>query len=88
MGSGFGIASLILGILGIAAPWIGVFIPFFPGFVGIVLSILAIIFGIIGIAKDDSKAPGIIGLIFGIIGIIIWIFAALILVWFINNINP
>ncbi len=75
MGSGFGIVSLILSIIGIGTLFLRFifFNFFFIGPAGIVFFVLAIIFGIIGIAKDDSKAPGIIGLIIGIVGAIIWV---------------
>lgn len=72
MGSVFGILSLIFGIFGLASTFIGFIFPFL-GFSSIGILILAIIFGSIGIAKDDSKAPGIVGLIFGIIGVVFWI---------------
>ncbi|MFX1298030.1 MAG: DUF4190 domain-containing protein, partial [Promethearchaeota archaeon] len=47
---------------------------------GIALPILAIIFGGIGIAKDDSKALGVVGLVLGIIALVLWILAPIILV--------
>lgn len=71
MGSPFGIISLIAGICSLFFPFLRIFLPFL-GFWTIAIPIVAIIFGIIGIANDDSKAPGIIGLIFGIIGLIIF----------------
>lgn len=43
------------------------------------LPFIAIIFGVIGIAKDDSKVLGIIGLILGIIGIRILILAVMVM---------
>lgn len=58
MGKGFGIASLILGIIGIF-------------FAQIILGPLAIIFGIIGRKKDDSKGSATAWLIIGIIGTIL-----------------
>ena len=72
MGKIFGILSLICGILGLAVPIVGLR---FPGlaFGSIILPILAIIFGAIGIAKDDSKALGVVGLVLGVIGLVIWI---------------
>ncbi|MFX1568488.1 MAG: hypothetical protein ACFFCV_08980 [Promethearchaeota archaeon] len=79
MGSPFGIVSLISGICGVAFPFLGFFVPFLGGLWIVALPIIAIIFGIIGIAKDDSKAPGIVGLIFGIIGLVIWVLAFVLL---------
>ena len=67
MGSTFGIIGLICGIIA----GVIMFSPFsFPGLV-IILIVVAIIFSFIGIIADDSKAPGIIGLIIGIILIIL-----------------
>lgn len=67
MGSTFGIIGLICGIIA----GVIMFSPFsFPGLV-IILAIAAIIFSFIGIISDDSKAPGIIGLIIGIVILII-----------------
>lgn len=45
----------------------------FYAFWGIGLPILAMVFGVIGIAKDDSKA-------LGVVGIVLWIIAPLVLV--------
>jgi len=43
----------------------------FYAFWGIGLPILAMVFGAIGIAKDDSKALGVVGLVLGIISLIL-----------------
>lgn len=39
--------------------------------VGLILGILGLILGIVGTAKDEARAPGIVGLIFGAIAIFI-----------------
>lgn len=72
LGSTFGIIGLIFGLLGAFLVWIF-------GFWTIPFPILAIVFSGIGIAKDDSKAPGIIGLILGIIGLVFWILVIVLL---------
>ena len=73
LGKVFGIISLIMGLIGLALIpifiWVFV-IPFFGLIFWIVVGI-AIVFGIIGIAKDDSKGLGIVGLILGIIAIVL-----------------
>ena len=69
MGKVFGILSVIFGMLGLATLWLGLLFPIL-GMGSIGFAILAIIFGAIGIPKDDSKAPSIIGLIFGILWIL------------------
>lgn len=70
LGSIFGILSIFFGILGLASPWLGLLFPFlimnFLVMASIGFAILAIIFGVKGISKNDSKAPGIVGLIFEI----------------------
>ena len=43
-----------------------------------VLPTIGLIFSIIGIAKNDNQAPGIIGLVFALVGIIIAIASILI----------
>ncbi len=75
MASTFGIIGLICGILGAILVW-------FFGFWTIAFPILAIIFSGIGISKDDSKAPGIIGLILGILGLVFWILVIVLLAAF------
>jgi hypothetical protein len=58
-GSGFGVASLVLGILAITIGWL--FAPF-----GILLAILAIVFGGIGIGRNRrGKGMAIAGLVLG-----------------------
>ncbi|KKN06445.1 hypothetical protein LCGC14_1077260 [marine sediment metagenome] len=75
MGSTFGIIGLICSIIA----GVIMFSPFsYPGLV-IILIAVAIIFSFIGIISDDSKAPGIIGLIIGIILIILPLF---VFAWF------
>lgn len=67
--SGFGIASLILGIIGILTLCI---------VLGIVPAILSIVFGIIAIAnKDNKKALPIIGIVLSSIAIIGSVFVAI-----------
>lgn len=60
MGKGYGIASLIISI-------IGIFVA------GIILGPIAIILGLVGRKKDDSKGLATAGLIIGIIVTILWI---------------
>ncbi len=40
-------------------------------FAGLGLGILGLILGIVGAAKDDKRAPGIVGIVFGAIDIVI-----------------
>ena len=79
MGRVFGILSIIFGILGLATPWLGLLFPFL-GILSIGFAILAIIFGALGISKDDSKALGIVGLIFGIL----WILSVILYTMFLS----
>ena len=74
MGKVFGALALVFGLLALLLGWaILLFVPF-GGYIMYALYGLAIVFGIIGIIKDDSKAMGIVGLIFGIIALILWVF--------------
>ncbi|MFX1392270.1 MAG: hypothetical protein ACFFAH_01730 [Promethearchaeota archaeon] len=79
MGNGFGISALIFGIVGCIFCGLLLYysirntMTFYIQILGLILGISSLIFGPIGIAKDDSKAPGIIGLIFGIITVIIYV---------------
>ncbi len=66
MGKGFGIAALILGIIGLILSLLIITTLF-----GLVLGILAIIFGLIGTSKDETKTLAIIGLIFGLIAVFV-----------------
>ncbi|MFW9900761.1 MAG: hypothetical protein ACFFDY_05670 [Candidatus Thorarchaeota archaeon] len=67
MGKVFGLIGMLCGLAAVGLIW------FFFGWWILVLAILGIVFGAIGIAKDDSKAMGVVGLIFGIIGLVLWI---------------
>ena len=69
-GAGFGIASLVLGIV----TWVLFWIPF----VGQILPILAIVFGIIGL-KRPGKAMGIAGLVLGAISLFLKILGFIVL---------
>ncbi|MFX1479678.1 MAG: hypothetical protein ACFFCI_16265 [Promethearchaeota archaeon] len=88
MGKTFGIIALLMGIIGIIVIALFFILVFAIGFVipwwdliVIILGALAIVFGIIGIAKDDSKGLGIVGLILGIIlEVVIWVVFPLVLV--------
>jgi len=71
-GSGFGIAAMVLGIVGVILGWW--LIPL----LGFVLSILAIIFGGVGL-RSRGRGMSIAGLVLGIItavlsiiGVVIW----------------
>lgn len=68
-GSGFGVVSLICGIIGLLGSYIYGGPPFmtFPFF-----RILAVIFGGIGIKRDENIAPAVFGLILGIIGLTLY----------------
>jgi hypothetical protein len=69
---GFGIAALVLGLVGVVLLWLP--------YVNIICAILAIIFGILAIVKTTSKGLGIAGLVLGavviLIGVILIIIAA------------
>lgn len=71
-GNGFGVAALVLGLVGlIIFSWI----PGINLFTGIPLGILALIFGIIALSKAKSrggkgKGTGIAGVILGVLTII------------------
>jgi len=67
MGKVFGLIGMLCGIASIALIW------FLYAMWFIALPIVAIVFGAIGIAKDDSKAMGVVGLVLGIIALVIWI---------------
>jgi hypothetical protein len=73
--NGMAIASLILGLLGLALLWV----PYFA----FVLPLLAVIFGVVGLAQataddrlDSGRGMAIAGIVFGLIGLAV---AALIL---------
>ncbi len=64
-GSGFGVVSLICGIIGLLGTLAyGPVLGNLP-----VLRFLAVIFGSIGIKRDDNTSMAVIGLILGIIGL-------------------
>ena len=79
MGSGPGIASMILGIIASIFVWIlfpvliimglgsanlGLAVlGIFAGFLGIILAVVGLILGIVGVASDEKKVYSIIGLI-------------------------
>lgn len=62
--SGFGIASLVLGIIAIVFSFIPVI-----SYISFILGILAIIFGIVSLCKGASKGLAIAGLIIAIIAV-------------------
>lgn len=64
--SGFGVASLVLGIIGICIS----FIPI-VNYLSFVLGLLALIFGIVSLIKKASKGMAIAGLILGVLAIIV-----------------
>ena len=64
--SGFGVASLVLGIIGICIS----FIPI-VNYLSFVLGLLALIFGIVSLIKKASKGMATAGLILGILAIIV-----------------
>ncbi len=71
--SGFAVASLVLGILGLILGWI----PFF----GWIMVLLALVFGIIGLIKSKKSGKGkgmaIAGIILSIVSMVIGIFLIL-----------
>jgi len=80
---GFGIAALILGIIGFGLAWIPVVNLFF-----IPLGILALIFGIVAIVKTTAKGLGIAGTILGGAIIIITIIMNVVVgAWVMNEAN-
>ena len=67
MGNGFGVASLVLGIIGI----VGAFIPFL-NYVAVVLAIIGIVLGVIGlVVKLRRRGTSIAGLILSAVGLIL-----------------
>ncbi len=68
---GFGIAALVLGIVGVAFGWW--IIPF----LGFVASILAIIFGAVGM-RSRTRGMAIAGLVLGIVTVVLSIIGVLI----------
>jgi hypothetical protein len=77
LGKVFGLIGLLLGLASIILLWV-----YFPIYM-MALPILAIVFGAIGIAKDDSKAMGVVGLILGIVALVLWFVLPLLLLGFI-----
>ncbi|MFX1274636.1 MAG: hypothetical protein ACFFBP_02830 [Promethearchaeota archaeon] len=82
MGNGSGITGLVLSIFGLALAIIGPLLiaPFLKDLIAypviidllwLILPGVGVILSIVGIATNDSKAPGIVGLIFGIAGILV-----------------
>jgi hypothetical protein len=81
-GNGFGVASLVLGLIGMLVfSWI----PLLNVFIGIPLGVLAIIFGIVALATSGSRGgdgggTGGTGLLLGIVTLVIaigmyaWVF--------------
>lgn len=65
---GFGVAALVLGIVGIVGSWVPVLNWF-----SIILGILAVIFGILAVVKTESKSIGIAGLVIGAATVVICI---------------
>lgn len=66
--TGFGTASLVLGIIGICTS----FIPIINN-LSFIMGLLSVIFGIIAFAKKDSKGKVITAIILGILAIVITI---------------
>lgn len=64
--TGFGTASLVLGIIGICTS----FIPIINN-LSFVMGILSVIFGIIALAKKDSKGKVVTSIILGILAVVI-----------------
>jgi hypothetical protein len=73
LGNTFGVYSLLCGVAAIALVWV---VPLYL----IIIPGAAIVFGGIGIAKDDTKTLGIVGVVVGSIGFILWILMPIFLV--------
>jgi hypothetical protein len=71
--NGLAVASLVLGLVGIA-------VGIIPLFIGLVLSVLptvlAILFGLIGLARTSSRrsgfVPALLGLLLGVLTAFLW----------------
>ncbi len=71
MAKAAGIIALILGIVALTP------VPFFiQWYMPYIIPIAALVLGIVGCAtaKDDSKAPGVLGIVFGGIGLVLNLF--------------
>jgi hypothetical protein len=90
LGKGFGLISLLLGLVAIVVFFLGllVFVIPFWDYIVWTLSIGAIVLGAIGIAKDDSKGLGVVGLILGIIGVILMILLPIIFIGWLFSLLP
>lgn len=64
--TGFSVASMVLGIIGICLS----FIPIINN-VSFILGVLSVIFAIVSLVKKSGKAKAIVGLILGILSIVI-----------------
>jgi len=77
MGKFWGTLGLLCGLFGIFLNILIIFVlPGLWDYWGLLLSGVGVVFSIVGIAADDSKGPGVAGLIFsigGVIGAIIWV---------------
>lgn len=69
-GKGFGIASMVLGIIALLITLLSCCLPFLLILSGL-LGLLSIVFGIIAIAKKGGKGMGIAGLICSGIGLLL-----------------
>ncbi|MHA2472314.1 MAG: hypothetical protein ACXAES_03670 [Promethearchaeota archaeon] len=90
MGKGFGLVSLLLGLVSIVVFILALFVFAIPFWDYIVwtLSIGAIVLGIIGMIKDDSKGLGVVGLILGIIGVILMILLPILFIGWLFSLLP
>lgn len=69
-GKGFGIASMVLGIIALLVTLLSCCLPFLLILSGL-LGLLSIVFGIIAIAKKRGKGMGIAGLICSVVGLLL-----------------
>ena len=69
-GKGFGIASMVLGIIALLITLLSCCLPFLLILSGL-LGLLSIVFGIIAIAKKRGKGMGIAGLICSVVGLLL-----------------
>ena len=83
MGKTFGVISLILALIALILGWLIIWFVPYGGIITYAICGVAVVLGIVGIVVDDSKGPGIAGLILGIIAFIVNFLMAFFLLAFI-----
>lgn len=81
-GIGFGVTSMILGIVALVPAFIPVI-----GIASVLLGIAAIILGVVAIKKLSGKGMGIAGIITGAISVLIAAVVTIFTAWFINAVD-